>query len=135
MEAHGTGTVVGDAQELHQTSALHRYKGVDFKSHRRCARRRAWTARTVVYVEAHGTGTVVGDAQELAAIDGLYGAGAGRTRGGAAAHRLRQVQHGPLRGLLRPGRCRHGSCGSSCCASHDRICVMIPKLPVPMWPQ
>ena len=32
----------------------------------------------VAYVEAHGTGTVVGDAQELAAIDALYGAGAGR---------------------------------------------------------
>ena len=32
----------------------------------------------VAYVEAHGTGTVVGDAQELAAIDALYGSGAGR---------------------------------------------------------
>ena len=30
-------------------------------------------------MEAHGTGTVVGDAQELAAIDFMYGAGAGRT--------------------------------------------------------
>ena len=35
----------------------------------------------VVYVEAHGTGTVVGDSQELAAIDGLYGIGAGHTPG------------------------------------------------------
>ena len=33
----------------------------------------------ITYVEAHGTGTVVGDAQELAAIDFMYGAGAGRT--------------------------------------------------------
>ena len=33
----------------------------------------------VAYVEAHGTGTVVGDAQELAAIDDMYGAGAGRS--------------------------------------------------------
>ena len=30
-------------------------------------------------MEAHGTGTVVGDAQELAAIDFMYGSGAGRT--------------------------------------------------------
>ena len=30
-------------------------------------------------MEAHGTGTVVGDAQELAAIDFMYGTGAGRT--------------------------------------------------------
>ena len=33
----------------------------------------------IAYVEAHGSGTVVGDAQELAAIDFMYGAGAGRT--------------------------------------------------------
>ena len=29
-------------------------------------------------MEAHGTGTVAGDAQELAAIDRVYGKGAGR---------------------------------------------------------
>ena len=32
----------------------------------------------LAYVEAHGTGTVAGDAQELAAIDRVYGKGAGR---------------------------------------------------------
>ena len=32
----------------------------------------------LAYVEAHGTGTVAGDAQELAAIDRVYGEGAGR---------------------------------------------------------
>ena len=35
--------------------------------------------RDISYVEAHGTGTVVGDAQELAAIDFVYGSGAGRS--------------------------------------------------------
>ena len=34
--------------------------------------------KDISYVEAHGTGTVVGDAQELAAIDFMYGSGAGR---------------------------------------------------------
>jgi acyl transferase domain-containing protein len=35
----------------------------------------------VAYVEAHGTGTAAGDAQELAALDAVYGAGAGRGPG------------------------------------------------------
>ena len=35
----------------------------------------------VGYVEAHGTGTAVGDAQELAALDAVYGSGAGRGPG------------------------------------------------------
>ena len=58
----------------------------------------------IQYVEAHGTGTVVGDSQELMAIDGLYGRGGRPHSPGAPAHWLSQVQHGPLRGLLRPGR-------------------------------
>ncbi len=35
----------------------------------------------VGYVEAHGTGTAAGDAQELAALDAVYGSGAGRGPG------------------------------------------------------
>ena len=38
----------------------------------------------IKYVEAHGTGTKIGDGQELAALDAVYGHGAGRT----AAHPL-----------------------------------------------
>ena len=66
----------------------------------------------IAYIEAHGTGTVVGDAQELGALEEHYAIGGRHTPEEPLLIGSGQVQHGPLRGLLRAGGCFAARSGS-----------------------
>lgn len=76
----------------------------------------------LAYIEAHGTGTVAGDAQELAAIDRVYGKGAGR------------VADAPL--LLGSVKSNMGHCeGCSGLAGGRAQLEVLPSASTPLLPQ